>query len=63
MDPESQQALLQLQLWDMGENEANRRHLTSYAWEQKCCHGKSSVNIFNNSNGTRNSRNQSWYVG
>ena len=33
------------------------------AWEQKYCHEKPSVNIFDNTNGTRNSRNQSWYVG
>ena len=39
MDPESRQALLQLQLWDMEEKEADRQHLTSYACPCKKCMG------------------------
>ena len=61
MDPESQQALLQLQLWDVEEKEADRQHLTSYAcpWEQEYCQGKSFGNISDNTSGIQNSRNQS----
>ena len=42
MDPESRQALLQLQLWNMEEKEADRQHLTSYACPCKKCMGANS---------------------
>jgi hypothetical protein len=43
MDPELQQALYDLKLWEMEERKANRRSLTSYACPCKKCMGGRSL--------------------